>query len=168
MDKHAELLAKRDRARNPLISQTARPQAKKIDVPVLDVTPDVAINVPKEKFLKKKPEPVQMMEQAPYISKGEVKRKADDIRVSDDEPFIVNEPTKPTIIEYSNTKADKKKRSRKNKKDKAEKAAAPKPAAKVEKPFIELVDEPASVVTVVEAPVKRQVPVDDDGDWNMA
>lgn len=126
-----------------------------------------------------------MMEQAPYISKGEIK-----VTDEDDEPFTTieepftrnedpstaNTPQAPTIIEYGKSKNEKKKRSRKNKKDKATKAA-PVPVVE-EKPLIEFVELPASTTTtaapikeadiVIEAPARRQAPVDDDGDWNTA
>ena len=134
------------------------------------------------------------MEQAPYISKGEIK-----VTDEDDEPFTTieepftrieepstaNTPQAPTIIEYGKSKNEKKKRSRKNKKDKATKAA---PVPEVEeKPLIEFVELPASTTAttatttatttaapikeadiVIEAPARRQAPVDDDGDWNTA
>ena len=48
MEKYAEALARQE-ARKPMIQQLARPIEKKVEIPILEVTPDVAVEVPAEK-----------------------------------------------------------------------------------------------------------------------
>jgi len=64
---NAALAEKIKLARNPLIQQLARPVEKKMNVPVVSVEEDRAINVSKEPLNKRKPEPVQMMAQTPTV-----------------------------------------------------------------------------------------------------
>ena len=53
MEKYAEALARQE-ARKPMIQQLARPIEKKVEIPILEVTPDVAVEVPAENSKKRK------------------------------------------------------------------------------------------------------------------
>ena len=84
MEKYAEALARQE-ARKPMIQQLARPIEKKVEIPILEVTPDVAVEVPAEKSNKKKQQPVQMMEQTSSVDQGARKAAAsEDHRQSTD------------------------------------------------------------------------------------
>ena len=79
MEKYAEALARQE-ARKPMIQQLARPIEKKVEIPILEVTPDVAVEVPAEKSNKKKQQAVQMMEQTSSADQGARKAAASEDR----------------------------------------------------------------------------------------